>query len=142
MLHASRYPGCPIGITAAHGDDRVDPVYQALTPLQRQIARAHWSGADAVALSGQFSRSRYTIERQLAAIYEAFGVGSAGTLRDAAVRRGLIMIEALTEAISVAAVAGCAGLFIRSRLGRARRRRCKRTPLQYPRGRARRALHR
>jgi len=90
LLHASHYPGCPIGNTTRQSNDRVDPVYQALTPLQRQIARAHWSGADAAALSAQFSRSRYTVEHQLAAIYDAFGVDAAGTLRNEAVRRGLV----------------------------------------------------
>jgi DNA-binding NarL/FixJ family response regulator len=90
LLHASHYPGCPIGTAAARRDDRIDPVYQSLTPLQRQIARAHWSGADAVALSAQFSRSRYTVDHQLSAIYAAFGVTSAGALRDEAARRGLM----------------------------------------------------
>jgi DNA-binding NarL/FixJ family response regulator len=65
------------------------PVFDGLTPLQRQLARAHWSGADAHELSGRFSRSVFTIQRHLAEIYRAFGVDSAPALRTEAMRRGL-----------------------------------------------------
>jgi hypothetical protein len=37
----------------------------------------------------QFSRSVFTVERNLAAIYAAFGVASAPALRDEAIRRGI-----------------------------------------------------
>jgi DNA-binding NarL/FixJ family response regulator len=60
-----------------------------LTPLQRQIARALWSGADATDLSQRFSRSLYTIERQIAAVFTAFGVASRGALLEEARSRGL-----------------------------------------------------
>ncbi|MFN2460818.1 MAG: hypothetical protein ABR591_09060 [Candidatus Velthaea sp.] len=88
--HIAHYPGCPLASHTADTGLQTDPVLEGLSPLQRQLARAHWSGADLDALSQRFSRSLYTIERHVADIYAAFSVDSAGALRDEAMRRGLL----------------------------------------------------
>jgi DNA-binding NarL/FixJ family response regulator len=62
---------------------------RTLSPLQRQIARALWSGAELMELSRRFSRSLYTIERQVADVYAAFEVRSRGELLEVAQTRGL-----------------------------------------------------
>ena len=87
--HLAHYPGNPL--LAAKIDDatKSDAVFDGLTPLQRQLARAHWSGADAQELSARFSRSVFTVQRHIAEIYRAFGVDSAASLRAEAIRRGI-----------------------------------------------------
>jgi len=87
--HLAHYPGSPLSATTIDAATTSDPVLDALTPLQRQLARAHWSGADAHELSGRFSRSVYTIQRHIAEIYRAFGVDSSVALRNEAIRRGI-----------------------------------------------------
>lgn len=82
--HASRYPDCPLARIAEARSVRDDAMPQQLSPLQRQIARAWWSGSGAADLSRRFSRSVYTIERQIADVYLAFGVATrADLLREA-----------------------------------------------------------
>ncbi len=88
-MHLAHYPGCPLLTEALDASMRSDAVLEGLTPFQRQLARAHWSGADARELSHRFSRSLYTTQRHLADIYAAFGVVSPAALRDEALRRGL-----------------------------------------------------
>lgn len=87
--HMAKYPGCPVAVKTVAEATPADIVLDALSPLQRQIARAHWSGLDLDELSRRFSRSLYTIERHLGEVYAAFGVASASALRDEALRRGL-----------------------------------------------------
>ena len=86
--HIAAYPGCPLAEQAA-APLKVDPAIVGLSPLQRQLARAHWSGLNVEALSKQFSRSLYTIEGHIAEIYAAFDVATAGGLREEALRRGI-----------------------------------------------------
>jgi len=89
LAHASRYPDCPLA-TAAERSVRLEQAMpQQLSPVQRQIARALWSGAELPELSRRFSRSLYRIQRQVDSVYAAFGVDSAGELYDEARRRGL-----------------------------------------------------
>lgn len=87
--HVAKYPGCPLVTETVAAVTASDAVLDALSPLQRQLARAHWSGLDIAELSERFSRSLYTIERQLEDIYSAFGVASSTALRTEALRRGL-----------------------------------------------------
>ncbi|MDB5072310.1 MAG: hypothetical protein JWM87_3421 [Candidatus Eremiobacteraeota bacterium] len=89
VQHASRYPDCPLASAArtCAEPDRAMP--EQLSPLQRQIARALWNGADAGEISRRFSRSLYRVERQMEAIFTAFGVTSRAALHGEAVRRGL-----------------------------------------------------
>ena len=87
--HLQRYPGCPLAERPPEERAPSDPILDGLARLQRQIARAHWSGLNRDALSERFSRSRATIDKHLAEIYAAFGVTSPGGLRGEAIRRGL-----------------------------------------------------
>jgi DNA-binding CsgD family transcriptional regulator len=63
--------------------DRVEEqrVLSGLTPMQRQIAIALSEGAELDALSQQFSRSRFTLEKQIEIIFAALGVQSRHALR-------------------------------------------------------------
>ena len=88
-MHTAAYPGCPLTAQAAESAKAQDPAIEGLSPLQRQLARAHWSGLSVDALSKQFSRSLYTIEGHIAEIYAAFNVATIGGLRDEALRRGI-----------------------------------------------------
>lgn len=87
--HARSYPNCPLAAMVDEAVSREEAMPRQLTPLQRQIARTLWSGADVKQLSARFSRSLYTIERQVAAVYEAFGVSSRTGLLEAAHGLGL-----------------------------------------------------
>jgi DNA-binding NarL/FixJ family response regulator len=88
-MHSAAYPGSPLTAQVAQAAKAGDPAIEGLSPLQRQLARAHWSGLNVDALSKQFSRSLYTIEGHIAEIYAAFNVATAGGLRDEALRRGI-----------------------------------------------------
>lgn len=90
VAHASRYPDSPLATLANDAVAREDAMPPSLSPLQRQIARALWAGAQSAELSRRFSRSIYTIERQIADVFEAFGVGSRSELFEAATARGLV----------------------------------------------------
>lgn len=73
--HASAYPSSPLAeLPAAAAAQPALPV--GLSPFQQQVARGLAGGAELVELSRSLSRSLYTIERQVTAVYEAFGVGS------------------------------------------------------------------
>jgi tetratricopeptide (TPR) repeat protein len=88
--HASHYPGCPLATTAEHCIEREQAMPQQLSPVQRQMARALWNGVEPADLSRRFSRSLYRIDRQIEAIYAAFGVASSAALHDEARNRGLL----------------------------------------------------
>ena len=88
-MHSAAYPGSPLTTQVAQAAKAGDPAIEGLSPLQRQLARAHWSGLNVDALSKQFSRSLYTIEGHIAEIYAAFNVATAGGLREEALRRGI-----------------------------------------------------
>ena len=87
--HAARYPNCPLASAVERSVTLEQAMPPQLSPVQRQIARALWSGAELPELSRRFSRSLYRIERQIGAVYDAFGVESAAELYDEARRRGL-----------------------------------------------------
>jgi len=74
LVHASAYPSCPLVAMADTGAREETPMSATLSPLQRQVARALCGGAETVDISRSLSRSLYTIERQIAAVYDAFGV--------------------------------------------------------------------
>jgi DNA-binding CsgD family transcriptional regulator len=88
--HAGRYPNSPLASFTDEGHARNDAMPQQLSPLQRQIAAALWTGAETPELSRRFSRSAYTIENQVTAVLKAFGVESKRELLDEARRRGLV----------------------------------------------------
>ena len=87
--HASSYPDCPLAPFAQNALAREEAMPSELTPLQRQIARALWGGADPAELSRRFSRSMFTIDNQIAAVLRAFGVASRAALLEEARRRCL-----------------------------------------------------
>ncbi len=87
--HASSYPGSPLATFPAAARAREEAMPAQLSPTQRQIARALWTGADPAELSRRFSRSAFTIEMQVATVFQAFGVRSRAALHDEARRRGL-----------------------------------------------------
>ncbi len=89
IAHAGRYPDCPLANMADEAVAREEALPRRLSPLQRQIARALLGGSDPADLSRRFSRSLYTIERQIAEIFEAFAVSSRGELLYEARARGL-----------------------------------------------------
>jgi DNA-binding CsgD family transcriptional regulator len=87
--HAGFYPDCPLATFAEGSLAREEAMPSELTPLQRQIARALWGGADPAELSRRFSRSMFTIENQIAAVFQAFGVASRAALLEEGRRRCL-----------------------------------------------------
>ena len=89
MRQAANYPDCPLARAAEDVIRTEEAMPAQLSPLQRQIARATWSGAEPRELSRRFSRSVYRIERQVEAVFTAFGVNSRTELLDEARRRGL-----------------------------------------------------
>ncbi|HYZ15003.1 MAG TPA: hypothetical protein VE591_01330 [Candidatus Acidoferrum sp.] len=89
IRHANRYPGCPLVSIADEAIKREEAMPRQLSPLQRQIARALWAGDEPDELCRRFSRNSSTIQRQIAAVYGAFGVVSRTQLVDEARRRGL-----------------------------------------------------
>jgi len=89
LAHAARYPDCPLAAAVDDAVAREEAMPPELTPLQRQIARALWSGVEIAELSHRFSRGRLTIERHVAAVYAAFGVTSRGALLREVRARGI-----------------------------------------------------
>lgn len=90
-VHASKFPNSAFAqrLNADHRDhDNTE--LEGLTPTQRQIAIAYCQGAGVTELSRRFSRSSFTIGKQLDAIYAAFGVSSRPALRDELHRRGFL----------------------------------------------------
>lgn len=91
VAHIARYPGSPMARRIARpAPDRSDALMERLTPMQRQIARGMWEGLDARRLSERFSRSLFTVEREMTAVQSAFGTRSPSALREIAARRGLL----------------------------------------------------
>jgi DNA-binding CsgD family transcriptional regulator len=89
VRHASSYPDCPLATLAKNAGTHEDAMPSQLSPLQRQIARALWAGADPGDLSRRFSRSAFTIENQIGIVFRAFGVASRAALLEEARRRCL-----------------------------------------------------
>jgi DNA-binding NarL/FixJ family response regulator len=89
--HAAKFAHCALAQRLNNNGAAAQPAdVQGLTPAQRQIAIAHCQGLDNEELSRRFSRSTFTIEKQLDGIYAAFGVRSRAGLRDELHRRGLL----------------------------------------------------
>ncbi len=90
VAHIGHYPGSPLARTVAKpAAERTDPLFERLTSMQRQVARGMWEGLDARRLSRRFSRSLFTIEREMAAVHAVFGTTSVNALREAALARGI-----------------------------------------------------
>ncbi|HTW83205.1 MAG TPA: hypothetical protein VMD91_03930 [Candidatus Sulfotelmatobacter sp.] len=89
IAHANQYPNCPLATFADDAVAREEVMPRTLSPFQKQIVRALINGADVSELSRRFSRSLYTIERQVSEVYSAFDVRTRGELLDVAQARGL-----------------------------------------------------
>jgi DNA-binding NarL/FixJ family response regulator len=89
-VHAAKYPKSALLKRLSGEPERQDDALEGLSQIQRQIALAFCQGADIMELSRRFSRSSFTIGKQLEAVYAAFGVASRTALRDELHRRGLL----------------------------------------------------
>lgn len=90
-VHAGKFPKCALSRhLSENGARKEESSVSGLTPTQRQIAIAHCQGLSDEELSRRFSRSTFTIEKQLEGIYNAFGVRSRAGLRDEFHRLGLL----------------------------------------------------
>jgi|GEM_PF-877228 len=89
--HAEKFP-CSALAERLRGatSNRTCAEIPGLTSTQREIAIAHCQGVDVSELSRRFSRSAFTIGKQLEAIYAAFGVRSRTALRDELQLRGVL----------------------------------------------------
>lgn len=88
--HAARYPASALFERLSGKPREQNDALHDLTLLQRQIAMAFCQGADIMELSRRFSRSSFTIGKQLETVYAAFGVSSRTALRDELHRRGVL----------------------------------------------------
>ncbi len=68
----------------------VTPWIEGLSPMQRQLALSVCEGLDTPQLSRRFSRSEFTIKREVQKLYELFNVRSKGALRDMLEERGVL----------------------------------------------------
>lgn len=86
---AMRFPRSALcrNLHAAQKPDK-RPALEELTPMQRQIAAAVAEGLDIEQLSQRFSRSAYTIEKQIDSIVTALGLTSRAALRAELRKRG------------------------------------------------------
>jgi tetratricopeptide (TPR) repeat protein len=89
-LHAAHVPNSPIAakLNAPDADKAGDHLAQ-LSPMQQQLAHALCEGLEMAALCERFSRSSFTLQRQIDALYEALGVRTRAELRDELQRRGV-----------------------------------------------------
>lgn len=79
---AEIYPNSALYNRLAHQPaEPVAPPLRELTPLQRQVAYALCEGLELGELSQRFSRSAFTLERHVNAVYEHFGLKSRAALR-------------------------------------------------------------
>lgn len=80
--HAAHVPKSPIAarLNAPDSATAEDQLAQ-LSPMQQQLAHALCEGLEMAALCERFSRSSFTLQRQIDALYEAMGVHSRADLR-------------------------------------------------------------
>ncbi len=90
-VHAAKFPNSALALRLTSDQPRKGaPEAEGFTPAQRQLAIAHCQGLSNNELSHRFSRSTFTIEKQLESIYAALGVQSRAGLRDILHRRGVL----------------------------------------------------
>jgi len=68
----------------------VTPWVEGLSPMQRQLALSVCEGLDTTQLSRRFSRSEFTIKREVQNLYDLFNVHSKNALRDVLEERGVL----------------------------------------------------
>jgi DNA-binding CsgD family transcriptional regulator len=88
--HATKFPNSALAQRLNGVEAPSAPELEGLTATQRQIALAHCQGIDNDELSRRFSRSTFTVEKQLKDIYATLRVRSRSELRDELQRRGIL----------------------------------------------------
>jgi hypothetical protein len=82
--HADVFPHSQINATLqAHGEPTIAPLLRSLTPMQRQLAFALSEGLELAELSRRFSRSAYTLGKQVDIVFSHLGVTNRRALRGA-----------------------------------------------------------
>jgi tetratricopeptide (TPR) repeat protein len=69
---------------------KTTPWIEGLSPMQRQLALSLCEGLDNRQLSRRFSRSEFTIKREVQALYDLFNVRSRNALRSVLEERGVL----------------------------------------------------
>jgi DNA-binding CsgD family transcriptional regulator len=69
---------------------KATPWIEGLSPMQRQLALSLCEGLDSQQLSRRFSRSEFTIKREVQALYDLFNVRSRNALRGVLEERGVL----------------------------------------------------
>ena len=69
---------------------KATPWIEGLSPMQRQLALSLCEGLDNQQLSKRFSRSEFTIKREVQALYDLFNVRSRNALRGMLEERGVL----------------------------------------------------
>ena len=69
---------------------KATPWIDGLSPMQRQLALSLCEGLDNQQLSRRFSRSEFTIKREVQALYDLFNVRSRNALRSVLEERGVL----------------------------------------------------
>jgi len=69
---------------------KTTPWIEGLSSMQRQLALSLCEGLDSQQLSKRFSRSEFTIKREVQALYDLFNVRSRNALRSALEERGVL----------------------------------------------------
>lgn len=69
---------------------KATPWIEGLSPMQRQLALSLCEGLDNQQLSKRFSRSEFTIKREVQALYDLFNVRSRNALRGLLEERGVL----------------------------------------------------
>jgi tetratricopeptide (TPR) repeat protein/DNA-binding CsgD family transcriptional regulator len=69
---------------------KTTPWIEGLSPMQRQLALSLCEGLDNQQLSRRFSRSEFTIKREVQALYDLFNVRSRNALRGVLEERGVL----------------------------------------------------
>ncbi|MHB8148410.1 MAG: hypothetical protein ACYDGM_14270, partial [Vulcanimicrobiaceae bacterium] len=80
--HAAHFPNSALYANLKESKSPVQCAYpEGLSQMRRQLALALGEGLDIAALSQRFSRSEFTMKREIQAVYDAFGVHGRSELR-------------------------------------------------------------
>lgn len=89
--HAGHYPKSAVHRFMSERISRpVTPWIEGLSPMQRQLALSVCEGLDNAQLSRRFSRSEFTIKREVQNLYDLFNVRSRNALREMLEERGVL----------------------------------------------------
>ncbi len=82
--HADVFPHSPISAALkTKSEPTIAPLLRSLTPMQRQLTFALSEGLELADLSRRFSRSAYTLNKQVDAVFAHLGVTNRRALRNA-----------------------------------------------------------